>query len=516
MYDPQAKGAPMQLHGSGTTNPRLMLWKAMDLLERRAKVPIRMTYRAVGSSTGQKEFKGEAPNHVGLNNFGSGDIPFKTADYTALTTGAGAQEFAQVPFVMGAIAFFHTVPSSLPLDLNACLMARIFTTEIKTWDHTDILAFGNNQALASVLAGKAIKVVHRAYGSSSTSIATKYIQAATVNQNCASSWPANMTGKGNAEKQADGSYLPTKAPYWASSTFFAEGSQGVQDFLEANEFAITYLDKGHGDTLEAKGIKEVAIQNKAGKIVTSKTADLNKAAELSSTVPALLTDDWNDFSLLDVEGDTTWPMMTFSFLYVKKDMTSMGESGGLVKALAQHLLSAEGQASGSEFGFLPIPESLRVKGLNWITDETTLASAAVQWEFESATQAYTGQASHIFSVKRESYETNRIEDLIAKVQVLEASPAATRSPALTAGASANANTAVAEDDDHFVNTVIGIVALAIAALYAIGSAFIIKKLMDRVALLEKYSRQDDTSSRAGMVMGMQDLSQANAAYEASK
>lgn len=56
----------VQVHGSGTTNPSKCIWHIMSLFNQRSKVPIRMTYRAVGSSTGQAEF-------LGVNNTASAD-----------------------------------------------------------------------------------------------------------------------------------------------------------------------------------------------------------------------------------------------------------------------------------------------------------------------------------------------------------------------------------------------------------------------------------------------------------
>merc|ERR1719454_771072 len=64
--------APIQLHGAGTTNPSKFFWKTMDLFEERAKVPLFMTYRAVGSSTGQAEFLGADNGNKPFNHFGAG------------------------------------------------------------------------------------------------------------------------------------------------------------------------------------------------------------------------------------------------------------------------------------------------------------------------------------------------------------------------------------------------------------------------------------------------------------
>ena len=43
----------------------------MDLISERARFGAHMTYRAVGSSTGQKEFTGKEPQYTALNDFGA-------------------------------------------------------------------------------------------------------------------------------------------------------------------------------------------------------------------------------------------------------------------------------------------------------------------------------------------------------------------------------------------------------------------------------------------------------------
>ena len=57
-----------------------------------------MTYRAVGSGTGQTEFIGE------VSDFGSADIPLSSSQHSGL-----AGTVVQVPFQLGAVSFFHNV-----------------------------------------------------------------------------------------------------------------------------------------------------------------------------------------------------------------------------------------------------------------------------------------------------------------------------------------------------------------------------------------------------------------------
>jgi ABC-type phosphate transport system substrate-binding protein len=51
------------------------------------------------------------------------------------------------------------------VELTACLLARIFSRDIKTWDHADIMA-ANPKLI--VPAGEPILVYHRVLGSSTT------------------------------------------------------------------------------------------------------------------------------------------------------------------------------------------------------------------------------------------------------------------------------------------------------------------------------------------------------------
>jgi len=134
------------LYGSGTTNPFKFFWKVMDIMEERAKVPLFMTYRAVGSITGQKEFTGTAENsYEPLNHFGAGDIPLTQARYDEMNPVASApSKMLHIPFLVGPIAVFHSVPAGeLPaggIELDACLLSKILRRVITTWDDPAIKA----------------------------------------------------------------------------------------------------------------------------------------------------------------------------------------------------------------------------------------------------------------------------------------------------------------------------------------------------------------------------------------
>ena len=118
----------ISMHGSGTTTPSKCYWQIMDQLQTQAKLPIKMTYRAVGSSTGQAEFIGNVTPPD--NMFGSGDIPIGSDDYALFPTDS----ILHLPVVLGAISFFHSVPTgNAKLNISPCLLAKILSRKITDW-----------------------------------------------------------------------------------------------------------------------------------------------------------------------------------------------------------------------------------------------------------------------------------------------------------------------------------------------------------------------------------------------
>merc|ERR1719201_2794184 len=91
------------------------------------------------------------------------------------TLTANGREMVHVPFVVGAIAVFHSVPGvteDAPIDLDACTLAKVFSRQITTWDDPAIKALNPN---IDVPAGVGITVLHRLKSSSSTAGLANYL-----------------------------------------------------------------------------------------------------------------------------------------------------------------------------------------------------------------------------------------------------------------------------------------------------------------------------------------------------
>ena len=316
-----------------------------------------------GSSTGQSDFQADQ------NHFGSGDIPFKSDVHNTISTTNG-KPFFHIPFQLGAIGIFHSVPDSAgkKVELDACTLAKIFSRTIKYWDHEDIKKL--NPTL-NIPANQAIKVATRTKGSSSTSLTSQYLnlKAGANSAECPGAWSLHKTGDATTKYGSDIN--------WPADVEKVEGSSGMSNYLAKNEWAIGYVDAGHG---WEKNLKEVELKNKNGEWVTSKTAEIEKAGT-SVTLPPSFKDSWHNVSLMNAAGDTTFPITTFSYMYIHENQPD-GESARLLEAFATFVLSDEGQDMLEDFGFVKLATDTLTKSRDALASVNWGTSAA--WEFETA------------------------------------------------------------------------------------------------------------------------------------
>ena len=326
-----------------------------------------------GSSNGQKDFE------ANQNHFGAGDIPFKEADHTEISdtiaNGGQNKPFFHIPFQLGAIEIFHSVPDSAgkKVELDACTLAKIFSRTIKYWDHEDIKKL--NPTL-NIPANQAIKVATRTSGSSSTSLTSQYLDllAGANSQECPGAWSLHKDCSPDPEcpEKKYGSKIK-----WPTDVEKVVGSSGMSSYLGKNEWAIGYVDAGHG---WEKNLKEVELKNKNGEWVTSKTAEIEKAGT-SVTLPPSFKDSWHNVSLMNAAGDTTFPITTFSYMYIHENQPD-GESARLLEAFATFVLSDEGQDMLEDFGFVKLATDTLTKSRDALASVNWGTSAA--WEFETA------------------------------------------------------------------------------------------------------------------------------------
>ena len=416
------------LHGGGTSNPSMYIWDIMERLQDRTKSDLRMTYRATGSSTGIKEFVGDnVSNFEPYNNFGAGDVPIPNGDYTTLTSGLGI-EVLHIPFALGSVGIFHSVPSSIMksmshsssvssmghsmgstsstmdhsmgstsstmplLNITHCVLADIFAGTITDWSDPSITALNpmfNLTAMNQI--DTTIKVTVRTSGSSSTNVMTSYLEL------CTAQW--GTLGSGTTIT-------------WPVGFKKVVGSGGMSSELQSTPFAIGYLDSGHGHLAK---LAEVELRNKNGIYLDTRSANLTATAEAaSSAFPTSGTADWSSVELFDQAGDTAWPLTSISYFYVRKNMTDVHDHGSLMKAFLQFVMSSEGQGLLEKYHFSKIPAQL--VSVNADSINSILVNAnATEWRFEDSVHPYDGAGWHVFSKLRKDYVDTELRNFESNV-----------------------------------------------------------------------------------------------------
>lgn len=227
-----------------------------------------MTYRGVGSSTGQAEFIGTITQPD--NDFGSGDIPIDAEDFALFEEGS----ILHLPIVIGAISFFHSVPTgSSQLNLTPCVLAKIFKREITEWTDAEILELNPDLSLPG---GYKITVARRVLGSSSTASITGYLHSA-----CPDIWPEELVGS---------------TIDWPADTSECEGSGGMTNCIVTVPGTIGYIDSGHG---HAENLQEIELRNADNVYITSK--DAASRGGVAAVIDLMGIPDSLDESFADVD-----------------------------------------------------------------------------------------------------------------------------------------------------------------------------------------------------------------------
>jgi ABC-type phosphate transport system substrate-binding protein len=290
--DAQSGGSSIQIHGSGSSAISRCAWHVMETLSSRTKIPVRATYRSVGSGTGQKELVGNITHP--FTDFSSSDNPLTKERYDSLND-AGA-ELIHLPVVMGAIALFHSVgigeDSNIHLNLTSCLVARIFKGEIDDWMHPEIKEINPSLEFPVQLdfygqpkedQSTPIKVVHRALGSGSTFTFTSYLHKA-----CPEYWEAELAGE------------EIEWPMAGSDRLI--GAQSTSEILTAIKtvpYAIGYADAGFA--LD-EGLSEVALRMDQSTLKEPFFLTSENAVSKDGLAAALQSDGAN----IPATGDADW------------------------------------------------------------------------------------------------------------------------------------------------------------------------------------------------------------------
>jgi phosphate ABC transporter phosphate-binding protein len=335
------------INGAGATFPFPLIdtWR-VQYAEEISGVSI--NYQSIGSGGGIKQFTDMTVD------FGATDAPMTAAQRQNLKG-----EVVHIPETIGSVVAVYNLPEipNKGLKLTGPLLADIFLGRITKWDDPKIKELNTGLSLPS----RDITVVHRSDGSGTTFVWTSYLSKVSPDWN-------DSIGKGTAVQWPTGIGSP--------------GNEGVANSVKTTPYTIGYVELAYALTTR---MTYAYLQNHdATNFVEPSLQSTREAVQALSTTLPRGEDSWEGISLLDAPGNNSYPIASFSYILLYKDMsTNPSVSKDKAEALIRFVSWAvtSGQQYSEPLSYVPLPESVvehNLQTLRMITyDEESLASAVV-------------------------------------------------------------------------------------------------------------------------------------------
>ncbi|MFL5368362.1 MAG: phosphate ABC transporter substrate-binding protein PstS [Myxococcales bacterium] len=320
---PVLGASKLLINGAGATFP-FPLYSKWFSTYNKMHPDVRINYQSIGSGGGIKQVTEKTVD------FGASDAPMSDEELSR------AQGIQHIPTVMGAVVLVYNVPGLQSLRLTPETLAGIFLGKISNW---------NDPALAkdnpgAKLPDTPIAVAHRSDGSGTTYSFTDYLSKVSAQWKSGPgtgksvNWPAGLGGKGN---------------------------EGVTGLVKQNEGGIGYVELAYANQNK---LPVAEMKNHDGAWVKP-TLEAVSAAAAKAQIP----DDYR-ISITDQPGKDAWPISTFTYLLVYKDMPDAAKGEALLQFLWWAAHDGQKLASALEYAPLPAPVVSKV--------ESTLRKLTVQ------------------------------------------------------------------------------------------------------------------------------------------
>jgi phosphate transport system substrate-binding protein len=328
-------GQAITLNGAGATFPFPLIdtWR----VEYQSVNPsVSINYQSIGSGGGVRQFTERTVD------FGASDAPLSEEEMQALSSTP-----VHIPETIGSVVAAYNIPGiDKGLKLTGPVLADIFAGKITRWDDSRIRELNQDLSLPSA----DIVVVHRSDGSGTTFIWTSYLSQVSQEWN-------QTVGAG-------------KSVQWTVG-LGASGNEGVSNTVLSTPNSIGYVELTYALTTD---MDYASLMNSAGNFVEPTISSTQAAAQAaiimnSSTANSTGTSavslpggdqSWTHVSLLDAPGADSYPIASFSYFLLYKELSTNIDSMEKAQALAQFVSWAitDGQQFASPLHYVPLPESV--------------------------------------------------------------------------------------------------------------------------------------------------------------
>ena len=313
---------PLLITGAGATFP-YPLYSKWFAEYNKLHPDIRFNYQSIGSGGGIQQVT------AGTVDFGASDAPLTDEELAKIP------DVVHVPTVLGAVVVTYAAPVE-GLRLTPEALAGVFLGKITKWNDPAIAAANPGKKLP----GDDIAVVHRSDGSGTTNIFTDYLSKVSPE------W-----------KEKVGAAKSVKWPVGLG----AKGNEGVTGLVKQTPGSIGYVELAYA---KQNKLPMASIRNRAGAFVTP-TLESTSHAAAGVQMPA----DYR-VSITDAEGKDAYPIASFTYLLVHRDLADPAKGQAIVHFLwwAEH----DGQRYAAPLDYAPLPSAVVAKV------EKTIQSITVQ------------------------------------------------------------------------------------------------------------------------------------------
>ncbi|KAG2448438.1 hypothetical protein HYH02_006330 [Chlamydomonas schloesseri] len=389
----------LTLSGEGPAETGTSVLRFFKVFENRLGVPARITYRVTTSIAADASIATDAaaqtPSIPSKLQFTITEQPLSSSQRASFI-GNAAVVGASVhfPVYVNSYGLFYNVPGNrvTPLNITACLAARILTGDISDWTHPDFLDKNPGFVKTGTDSYK-ITVLVDAANSGSTLAVLGWLAKACPTV------PVTYTSL-RADAVAVGSNMISALQSTGYSFGFAMGSVGRA--ASVSEFAVETSTTGQY-------------------LQTGSTNTTNLQAALATAVPSTLSGDYSTTTIVSLAADRVAPILTVGYLVTKSDWSTEGaeegQRGELVRALCAFFQSST--ITSSSGGMLGDAGLLSLGSTLMSSVNTTASSVFVSHPSAVKFTTTDGVAANVVSSTRSSYEVSTYQDLAAQMAAMK-------------------------------------------------------------------------------------------------
>ena len=342
LQEQQQQQGRVTIDGAGATFPFPLIdtWRVEY---QTVRPDVSINYQSIGSGGGIKQFTEKTVD------FGASDAPL-TANETQAAPGA-----VHIPETIGSVVAAYNINGvqEKGLRLTGPVLTGIFLGEITRWDDPQIAELNPDLPLPS----EDIVVVHRSDGSGTTFVWTSYLSEVSPEWNQAIgvgksvSWPVGLGAPGNEGVANTIQSTPNSIGYVELA------------YVLTTEMDYAFLQNQAGNfvepSLESTGAAVAAATN--NNTQTSNNSTTGASNTTSTNLPAGDA-SWETVSLLDASGADSYPIASFSYLLLYKELSDNPRIDSMEKARALvdfiNWAITDGQQFAGELAYVPLPDSV--------------------------------------------------------------------------------------------------------------------------------------------------------------